>query len=141
MSKDTTSQEYLDLKAELRSILISSQQGCNEQQLIKDYKAYNGNKSIPFNQMGYNSLIDLLRSMPDVAKIDQSRGLVVIHGVSDQNTAHIQKFVMAQKRNKKKGNVRGGMGRNYYANNTMNRSNGPFMYQNRQVNQSNDRHV
>jgi hypothetical protein len=138
MNKDTTSQEYLDLKAELRSILISSQQGCNELQLMRDYGAYNAHKPIPFRDMGYNTLIDLLKSMPDVAKIDQSRGPMIIHGVPDENTAHIKKLVMTQKRNKKKANVHGGMARNYYTNN---RSNGPSMYPRfRQVNQLNHSH-
>ena len=48
MAKDTQSQEYLDLKAEIRSLLISSQQGCNEQQLISDYASYNA-RPIPFS--------------------------------------------------------------------------------------------
>jgi hypothetical protein len=131
MTKDTSSQEYLDLKTELRSILISSQQGCNEQQLMRDYAAYNARKEIPFRDMGYRSLIELLASMPDVARIDQTRLPLIIHGVADQNTVHIKKFVMTQKRKRKPGNGRGGSNRNNYNN----RTNGLSSYsRNRQVN-------
>ena len=100
MTKDTSSQEYLELKAELRSILISSPQGCSEQQLLKDYAAYNGRKEIPFRQMGYANLRELLASMPDAAKIDYNKNPVIIHGVADESTIHIKKLVMAQKRKK-----------------------------------------
>jgi hypothetical protein len=88
MNKDTSSDDYVELKTELRSILISSQQGCNEQQLMRDYAAYNARKEIPFRDMGYRSLIELLASMPDVARIDQTRLPLIIHGVADQNTVH-----------------------------------------------------
>lgn len=100
MSKDTTSSEYQELKTELRSLLISSQQGCTEQQLIKDYAAYNGTKQIPFRAMGYGSLIDLLRSMPDVARFDARGGQTIIHGVANDVTAHIKKMVMGQRSKK-----------------------------------------
>lgn len=116
MSKDTSSDEYLELKAELRSILISSQEGCSEQQLLKEYADYNGHKEIPFRRMGYKSLIELLASMPDVARIDQRRSFVVIHGVADQSTEHIYDFVKKQKRNKKSMLSRGGMARNNFPN-------------------------
>jgi hypothetical protein len=134
MTKDTSSQEYLDLKAELRSILISSQQGCNEQQLLRDYATYNARKEIPYRDMGYKSLIELLTSMPDVARIDQTRIPVNIHGVADQNTVHIKNFVMTQKRKKPTRNMRGGMNRYSYGNNSVNRMNGSSTYpRNRQV--------
>lgn len=116
MSKDTSSKEYDELKTEIRSILISSQQGCSEQQLLRDYAEYNGKKEIPFRIMGYKNLIELLTSMPDVARIDQTRMPIIIHGVADQNTAHIKKFVMSQKRKKRPGNSRGGMNRYTYSN-------------------------
>ncbi|CAF3306994.1 unnamed protein product [Rotaria sp. Silwood2] len=122
MNKDTCSQEYLDLKTELRSLLISSQQGCNEQQLMRDYDEYNGRK-VPFREMGYANLIELLTSMPDVARIDQTRRPIIIHGIADQSTVHIKKFVMAQKRKKPSRNVRGGMNRN----NVNTRISGPLM--------------
>lgn len=131
MSKDTSSDKYLDLKTELRSILISSQEGCTEQQLLTDYLTYNG-KQIPFREMGYKSLMELLKSMPDVARIAAGKFGTVIHGVSDENTAHIKEFVMRQKKNKKSAYARGGASRMHYAN----RSSGPAMYQNtRKVNQ------
>ena len=134
MNKDTSSSDYLVLKTELRSLLISSQQGCSEQQLIRDYAAYNSNKEIPFRRMGYTSLIELLRSMPDVARIDQTRVPVIIHGIPDQSTVHIKKFVMSQRKNKKAANARRGMSRSNYVNNSSSRFNGSTTYpRNRQV--------
>jgi len=140
MNKDTSSDDYVELKTELRSILISSQQGCNEQQLMRDYSAYNAHKEIPFRQMGYRNLIELLKSMPDVAKIDQTKMPVIIHGVPDQSTAHIKKLVMTQRKTKKKpGNARGNTFRYGYGTNTSTR---PTMYaRTRQVNRSNDCHL
>ena len=124
MSKDTSSNDYLELKTELRSILISSQEGCTEQQLLKEYAAYNGQREIPFRQMGYKDLNELLKSMPDVARIDTRRGYLVIHGVSDENTAHIKEFVMQQKKTKKSAHTRAMAFRNI----AYNRPNGPSMY-------------
>ena len=98
MAKDTSSKEYLELKVELRSLLISSQQGCNEHQLSKDYAAFNGGNPIPYVRLGFGSLIELLGSMPDVARIDSRFGPILIHGVSDTSTKHIQKLVMGQKK-------------------------------------------
>lgn len=106
MAKDTQSPDYLELKAEIRSVLISSQQGCDEQQLMSDFASFNG-RTIPFRQMGYSNLIELLTSMPDVARIDKYKRPIVIHGVADEKTLHIQKFVLGQ-RSKKSKKPRGG---------------------------------
>ena len=116
MTKDTSSKEYSDLKVELRSILISSQEGCTEQQLLKVFAEYNSGKEIPFRRMGYKSLIELLASMPDVARIDQRRPFIVIHGVPDDTTRHISDFVKQQKRSKKSTLPRGGMVRSNFPN-------------------------
>ncbi|CAF3935906.1 unnamed protein product, partial [Rotaria sp. Silwood1] len=74
---------------------------------MRDYDEYNGRR-IPFRDMGYTTLIELLISMPDVARIDQTRRPIIIRGVADQSTGHIKKFVMAQKR--KKSSRNGGRG-------------------------------
>lgn len=110
MSKDTSSADYLELKTEIRSVLISSQNGCDEQLLMKGYAGYNGNKEIPFRRMGFKTLIELLISMPDVARIDRRNGFVVVYGVADQSTIHIDKLVRNQKPNKKAHASRGGRG-------------------------------
>ncbi|CAF1157879.1 unnamed protein product [Adineta steineri] len=128
MTKDTSSQGYLDLKTELRSILISSQQGCTEHQLLKDYAEYNSRKEIPFRDMGYKTLLDLLSSMPDVARIDYNRTPLTIHGVADQSTAHIKKFVMTQKRKKTTRSSRGTVNRYNNSYSSYNRTNGSSTY-------------
>ncbi|CAF0791607.1 unnamed protein product [Adineta steineri] len=128
MTKDTSSQGYLDLKTELRSILISSQQGCTEHQLLKDYAEYNSRKEIPFRDMGYKTLLDLLSTMPDVARIDYNRTPLTIHGVADQNTAHIKKFVMTQKRKKTTRSSRGTVNRYNNSYSSYNRTNGSSTY-------------
>jgi len=112
-----------ELKAELRSILISSQQGCNEQQLMKDYAAYNSNREIPFRQMGFKTLIELLRSMPDVADINFTRSPIVIFGVPDKTTMHIDDMVRNQKRKKKPASARSNVNRGGYTNYRMNNPN------------------
>ena len=101
MPKDTSSAEYQLLKTEIRSVLISSQQGCTERELIKDYAAFNGNSEIPFRAMGYSNLMELLSSMPDVARIDHRRSPPIIMGVSDDNTRHIQELVQKQKKDRR----------------------------------------
>ena len=54
MSKDTNSQAYLDLKTELRSILISSKLGCSQEQLEKDYYNFN-RRNIPYDEIYHHS--------------------------------------------------------------------------------------
>jgi hypothetical protein len=119
MTTDASAQEYSDLKTELRSLLISSAGGCTEQQLRKDYAAYNSQKEIPYQKMGYKTLLELLASMPDVAKIQYNRNPVIILGVADSSTKHIDDFVKHQK--KKKGG-RGG----YAQTNGYNRNNSSY---------------
>jgi len=101
MSKDTNSPEYQTLKTEIRAVLISSQNGCTERELIRDYGTYNSNAQIPYRSMGFSSLIELLVSMPDVAYIDTRRSPPVIMGVADESTKHLQELVSRQKSKKK----------------------------------------
>ena len=96
MTGDTRSQKLADLKIELRSLLLPWKRGCNERQLMKDYATHNEGE-IPFREMGFNNLLELLSSMPDAAYVDYRRSPAIIHGVADQNTHHIQKLVMNQK--------------------------------------------
>ncbi|CAF0992819.1 unnamed protein product [Didymodactylos carnosus] len=107
---DNSSKQYVDLKQEIRSLLISSQKGLTESQLQRDYADYNSKKEIPYKVMGYKSLLDLLRSMPDVARIENNNPLV-IHGVADKNTEHLKKMISQQRRSKRTRRSGGSRGR------------------------------
>ena len=108
------------LKQEIRSLLISSPKskygGITGGLLYFDYKQLNCGKEIPckFNyfvdqkrsisnfldaQLGFHSFLALLRSMPDVVRIEfrEDNAAYRVHPVYDQTTAHIQKMVWEQR--------------------------------------------
>jgi hypothetical protein len=91
----------LTVEIELRAILIAYQDGCTEQQLIKDYAKNNDGEDIPYRTLGYGSLMELLKSMHHVAKINYQKHPPMIQGVPNENTKHIHDFVQGQGRKKK----------------------------------------
>ena len=99
--------EYNKVKKILRALLLSAKGGCSVRSLVEDYKMIYG-EPIPFKQLGFNTLMALLRDMPDaVAVRNRPEGAGVrLYGVPDKNTEHIAKMVELQKdSNKKKGHV------------------------------------
>lgn len=64
-------QEILtDVKNTVKAVLNSSAETLNLQQLSKDYKTFDGS-DIPYRRLGYSSLLDFLRSIPDTVQVCQ----------------------------------------------------------------------
>jgi hypothetical protein len=57
--------EYDEVKINIRSLLTSSQKPLSIQEVQKDYYEQEG-KYIPYKNLGFNSIIELLQNMNDV---------------------------------------------------------------------------
>ena len=57
---------------------------------------------MPFRQLGFPNVNDLLRSMPDVVTCQVSNGNVLVKAVVKNESAHINKLVQGQKGTKKR---------------------------------------
>lgn len=94
-----TSSLLNEIKIEIRSLLISSQNGLRENELCRDYSLFNCQRSLPYQIFGYSTVTDFLNSLTDIL-YRSSDGY--IHPIVDQSTKHIYKFVQQQRTNKKK---------------------------------------
>jgi hypothetical protein len=94
-----TSSLLKEIKIEIRSLLISSQNGLRENELCRDYSLFNCQRSLPYQIFGYSTVTDFLNSLTDIL-YRSSDGY--IHPIVDQSTKHIYKFVQQQRTNKKK---------------------------------------
>lgn len=70
-------------------------------QLTEDYKSVLGCE-IPYKKLGFNSLDDYLKSIPDTAKSSLINGMMVVQAVPNKESAHILKLVQGQKKSKGK---------------------------------------
>lgn len=83
----------------LRAVLISSPRGVPVHRLDREYKAMIGN-TVPFRQLGYQSLDAYLKSIPHVASFSSYNGETVIKGVATEAEQHVAKLVAGQKKPK-----------------------------------------
>jgi hypothetical protein len=87
-----------ELKIEIRSLLISSQNGLSEEELCRDYSSFNSQRALPYQIFGYSTITDFLNSLNDIL-YRSSNGL--IYPVVDQSIEHIFKLVQQQRKKKK----------------------------------------
>ncbi|XP_041361192.1 tudor domain-containing protein 7-like isoform X1 [Gigantopelta aegis] len=98
--------ELQQVKAMLRSVLLSSKEGVTEECFLEDYQSVTG-ELLPFKKFGYMSQSSFIESLPDVVHIRRNKfGETVYHAVADETTAHIQRLVSKQKSKKTKGPLR-----------------------------------
>ena len=64
-----SSDQMPDVKKLLRSVLLPNKNGLLLQSLQDEYVGMTGN-IIPLRQLGYNTLLQLLQSMPDLANVE-----------------------------------------------------------------------
>ena len=87
-------------KSMLRAVLISAPRGVVARRLQAEYKSITGTP-IPYQRLGYSSLEDFLRSIPDVIRASPgATGELTFFGEADDSTAHIAKLVSKQKKPK-----------------------------------------
>ncbi|CAF0879194.1 unnamed protein product [Rotaria sordida] len=99
------------LKQEILSLLVSAKNGLSEYELLNDYRLFNSNKELPYRDLGYSSLIALLRSWPDVCRFQQQgNNIIKILAVEEESTKHILSMVKGQRSNKSR-RARGGRNR------------------------------
>lgn len=89
------------IKQEILSLLVSAKNGLTEYELLNDYRLYNSNREVPYKNLGYSSLISLLRSWPDVCRLQQqgNNGIKIL-AVEEENTKHILSMVRGQRQTK-----------------------------------------
>jgi hypothetical protein len=101
------------LKQEILSLLVSAKYGLSEHELLNDYRLFNSNRDLPYRDLGYSSLISLLRSWPDVCRFQQqgNNGAIKILAVEEESTKHILSMVKGQRQGKSRRRGRGGRNR------------------------------
>ena len=87
------------VKRNVRAVLLSSKHGCSPRQLLNDYKHLMG-ECLPFESLGYASLMDFVFHIPDVVSVIRTSEGVLLRGVADQSTQHIARMVRSQKSSK-----------------------------------------
>ena len=89
-----------ETKSMLRAVLISAPRGVIARKLQAEYESITG-KSIPYRKLGFCTLEDYLRSIPDVISASEgSTGELTFFGVADASTDHIAKVVSKQRKPK-----------------------------------------
>jgi len=98
------------VKKQLRSVLIPHKNGLLLDDVNKEYREMVG-QSPDFRLLGFPSLEALLRSIPDVCSFKWFAGQLMVLGVANEATMHVQDMVAQQKGGKARRGGRGGIGR------------------------------
>lgn len=85
-----------EVKTILRSILISSPVVIDVNQLNKDFSEQEGIE-IPYKKFGETSLIDFLKSIPDVLFINGDSEYSEVTPVESEKSSHVNDLVLKQK--------------------------------------------
>jgi len=86
-----------EVKKVVRSLLLSSKNGLSVNELCSEYSAITS-QALPYKELGFFSAVDLVKDMPDVVRpIFLSGGVMLLRGIADSTTAHINELVRSQK--------------------------------------------
>ena len=85
-----------ETKKQVRALLLSAPRGLTVPDIQKDFETMLG-KALPFCELGFATPEDLLREMPDVVRATWVDGKLILRGVSDITTRHIERMVSRQK--------------------------------------------
>ena len=89
-------EQLATLKNKIRSVLVSKKGGVTAASFSDDYHALVC-EGIPFADYGYSALKDFINALPDVVQIKMVRGELMYYAVPNDDTQHLQNFVMWQK--------------------------------------------
>lgn len=82
-------QRMNSLKKELRSLLTPIKEGLTPSQLEQEYKIMIG-KMLPLRMLGYHSVMELVKDMPDTVNISpKGNGTVILKGGFDFNLVKV----------------------------------------------------
>ncbi|XP_074655451.1 tudor domain-containing protein 5-like [Tubulanus polymorphus] len=93
-----------DTKKLVLSILISAPRGRTVRELCSDFLEYMG-YPIPFKEMGYLSVNEYFETNKDAFQLTWVKGELVVRGIADDSTEHIQRMVSRQRTPAKKSRV------------------------------------
>ncbi|XP_066930838.1 tudor domain-containing protein 5-like [Clytia hemisphaerica] len=86
-----------EVKKIVRALLISTKNGLSVSELCSEYSLV-ASKPLPYKELGYYSAVELVKDMPDVVRpIFISGGVMLLKGIADSSTAHINELVRHQK--------------------------------------------
>lgn len=86
-----------EVKKIIRSLLLSSKHGLTVNELCTEYTEVTC-KCLPYKELGYFSAVDLVKDMSDVIRpFFMSGGVMLLRGIPDSSTAHINELVRRQK--------------------------------------------
>uniref|UniRef100_A0A1X7TGF6 HTH OST-type domain-containing protein n=1 Tax=Amphimedon queenslandica TaxID=400682 RepID=A0A1X7TGF6_AMPQE len=101
--------DFETVKKTIRSLLLSAKNGLTPVQLTKDYMAMIGNP-IPVQELGFPSLFELLKHMPDAVAMHKSRGgTLMLRGLASDSCIHVAQLVSRQKATKSYTAMKSGM--------------------------------
>ena len=103
MAEQNSDEEMAKIKKILRALLLSVKCGLTPNELCSEYFAMTG-KVLQYKKYGYNSAIDMFKDMPDVMqpkfyRDDDNVQRLLLRGIADEHTAHIQALVDRLKTN------------------------------------------
>lgn len=98
-----------DLKVEIRSVLIPARNGLTIMQFMSDFKELT-NKIVPYKSFGYDTIESFVADIPDVVRLEYSRGDLVLFAVYDSESSHIARMVQNQKSSSSRPSGKGGRG-------------------------------
>jgi hypothetical protein len=91
-----------EIKIEIKSLLASQiKHGLTEHEFKRDYK-YNYGKDVPYLDLGFQNIYEMMRSMPDVCYATKHHigKMWVYHPVIDENIKNLASLVRGQKTDK-----------------------------------------
>ena len=90
-----------ETKRQIRALLLSAPKGLTVLGIQDDFQIMLG-KTLPFRELGYPTAEELLRDFPDVVRVSCVGEEVMLRGISDTSTEHIERMVSRQKVSSKK---------------------------------------
>lgn len=87
---------------DLRSVLLSAPRGVPLRLLLSDFKMVVGCE-VPYRQLGFQKLEDLLKSLPNVVRLGTgATGELTCFAIADSTTSQLARFIATQKKPKLK---------------------------------------
>ncbi|XP_073846467.1 tejas isoform X2 [Musca autumnalis] len=88
-----------EVKAIIKSLVISCPDKITIDKLNRDYRDVEG-QDIPYRRLGYHSLEQFLRQIPDTVVVVGSGHTAYVYFVGNDKSAHIHEMIMGQKKSR-----------------------------------------